>query len=74
VKPFGRQAPVVDDDGTCAHPPCDRRPLHPTTWAPVPAGVRRWWCPEHVHHAGDGDMTPTTPSISVHPVPQEAAR
>jgi hypothetical protein len=72
------RAPMIPDspprDATgcaiqvCPATGCGRYPLSPLSGATAPVAARRWWCPEHEHLAGPGDLDPwTAPLVAFGP-------
>jgi hypothetical protein len=52
----------------CPGEGCGRYPLSPVSGATVPVAARKWWCPEHEHLAGPGDLEPwTAPLVAFGP-------
>jgi hypothetical protein len=65
---------------SCHAPGCDAYPMK-GTGAIKPVSIEKWWCPEHVHMAAEGDMSEHQPAyIGVNrngrliPSPKEKAR
>jgi hypothetical protein len=82
--PLIPDSPPRDEIGralqVCAAVGCGRYPLSPLSGATIPVRACKWWCPEHEHLAGDGDLDPwTAPLVEFGPggglvFPAEQAR
>ncbi len=51
----------------CASADCGAVPVDKLDGRPVPSDVRRWWCPEHRHLAGETDMQQRQPPFRLSP-------
>ena len=63
--------PARDEGGlayqTCHAESCAQYPRS-REGATIPVAARKWWCPEHEHHAGPGDLEPwTAPLVAFGP-------